>query len=129
MDPDPDGPVDVRGGRCQTARETGIGTTRANSRVGSRKRRERRHAAEAAVAIERLRTRNLSPTAGKQVGAQTATRRADGAGRKHGLDEVPPRVVARLGAVRRVRVASLRRREIPVLRGKQRTVARTRSGG
>ena len=129
MDPDPDGAVDVRGSRCQAPRETGIGTARADSRVGSRKRCERRHAAEAAVAVERLRTRNLGPTAGKQVGAQTATSRADGAGGKHRLDEVSPRVVARLDAVRRVRVASLRRREIPVLRGKQRAVARTRAGG
>ena len=129
MDPHPDGPVDVRGRRCQAPRESGIGTPRADSRVCSGKRCEWRHAAEAAGAIEGLRTRNLSPTAGKQVGAQTATTRADGPGSKYRLDEVSPRIVTGLGPVRRVRVASLRRGEIPVLRGKQRTVARARSGG
>ena len=129
MDPDPDCPVDVRGGRCQTPRETGIGTAWADSRGGSRKRCERRDAAEATVAVECLRTRNLSPAARKQVGAQPATVRADRPGGKHRLNQVSPRVVAGLSPVRRVRVASLRCREIPVLRGKQRTVARAGSGG
>ena len=72
MDPDADSPVDLRGGRCQSPRETGIRTARTDAGAGPRERCERRGAPEAVTAVEPLRSRDLRPAAGKQVGAQRA---------------------------------------------------------
>ena len=128
MDPDPDCAVRLRGRRGEAPLKAGSGRRGPNP-GWLRQRRERRRAAEAVVAVERLGARDLSPAARQQVGAQRRYGPGSRTGRKHRLDEVSPRFVASLDAVRRVRVASRGRREIPVLRGKQRTVARARTGG
>ena len=97
--------------------------------LGSRKRCERRHAAEAVTAVERLGSRDLGPAAGKQVGAQRAAAGADGAGGEHRLDEVAARLVASLRAVGVVRVAGLRRREVVLLASRRAPSLALAAGG
>ena len=89
MDPDPRPPRrPSRRPRPDVARARHPGRRGPTPALRFRKRCERRHAAKAVVPVERLRPRDLGPTACEQVGAQTRCGRADGAGRKYRLDEV-----------------------------------------
>ena len=123
MHPDPDGAVRGRGGLRQTPRQRRVGPARPDACSRRRQRGHRAEAAEAVIAVESLRTRDLHAAAGEQVGAQRLLAVPDRADRDHRLDEVAPCVVARLGAVGRVGVEGLRRRQIALLHGLQAAVA------
>ena len=74
MDPDADRAVRPRGHGGEAAGERRVRAPQAVARPGPGKRCERRRAAEAVGAIERLGARNLRPAAREQVGAERPLR-------------------------------------------------------
>ena len=106
--PDPDGAVRRRGRRSETPGQRRVGPPRPDACRRRWQRRERPEAAEAVVAVERLRTRDLCSPASEQIGAH-----APAVPRVHGRPRRRPRRdrARRRTAPGRRRVCSRRRPE------------------
>ena len=129
VDPDAHGAVRARGGSCETPREAGVRTPRRDTGARPGERCERRSAAKTGAAVERLRPRDLGTSAREKTGTKCSTGGSHRPGGEDCLDEVAPRLVASLRAVRSVRVCGRRRREIPVPGGQELVVASARRRG
>ena len=117
----PTAPFALAAAAAKTPREASVPTAAARPAVPAPwERCERRCAAKAGSAVERLRPRDLGPSTREKTGTKWSTgRQSTGPAARHRLDEVASRLVACLRAVRCVRVGGSRRGQVAVPRGER----------